>query len=102
MNDKPVIKFNFVSKLYHLQFQRTLKEFLPAFLRGKEIMVDGKVIEEEKYPIGLFDTLSLVNLGKSYRVLINDKGRFDVEEIKATEINQKVYKVLGKTSLKNG
>lgn len=73
-----------------------------AFLRGKEIMVDGKIIEEEKFPVGLFDTISLTTLGKSYRVFVNSNGRFDVQEIKESEINQKVYKVMGKTSLKGG
>ena len=73
-----------------------------SFLKKKEIMVDGKAIEEEKFPVGLFDTIALKNLGKFYRIIINEHGKFDVQEIKENEIDQKSYKVMGKTSLKNG
>ena len=60
MNDKPVIKFNFVSKLYHLQFQRTLKEFLPAFLRGKETKKELWALKNISIKIRGGETLGII------------------------------------------
>ncbi|MBU2523537.1 MAG: hypothetical protein KKE23_04610 [Nanoarchaeota archaeon] len=80
----------------------SIKKETRSFLKKKEIMIDGKVIEEEKFPVGLFDTVALKSLGKFYRIIINEHGKFDVQEIKENEVNQKPYKVMGKTSLKNG
>lgn len=73
-----------------------------AFLKGKELMVDGKVIEEEKFPISLFDTIAIVSLKKFYRMIIIENGKLGLEEIKADEIKSKIYKIIGKTSLRKG
>ncbi len=80
----------------------SIKKETRAFLKGKGLMIDGKVIEEEKFPVSIFDTIALPNLKKFYRVIINDKGKFELMDIKESEINQKVYKVLNKTSLRQG
>jgi len=79
-----------------------IKKETRSFLRKKEIMVDGKVIEEEKFPIGLFDTVGIKSLGKFYRIIINEHGKFDVMEIKENQMGQKAYKVMNKTSIKGG
>lgn len=79
-----------------------IKKETRAFLKNKELMIDGKVIEEEKFPVSLFDTIALPKMKKFYRVLINDKGKFELQDIKESEINQKVYKVLNRTSMKKG
>ena len=73
-----------------------------AFLKNKEIMVDGKVIEEEKFPVSIFDTIAIPSLKKFYRVSINSRGKFELNEIKENEISSKILKVIGKTSLKKG
>jgi len=73
-----------------------------AFLKAKEAMVDGKIIEEEKYPISLFDNVGFPKMKKFYRIIINELGKIGVEEIKESEMGKKAYKVIGKTALKNG
>jgi len=84
-----------------LKLTHTRKE-TRAFLHAKEIMIDGKTVEEEKFPISLFDTISLTKMKQFYRVSINERGKFELKEIKEDELKLKVLKVLGKTSLKEG
>ena len=79
-----------------------IKKETRAFLKNKEMMVDGKVIEEEKFPVSIFDTIAIPSLKKFYRVNINSRGKFELNDIKENEINSKVLKVTGKTSLKKG
>ena len=40
------------------------------------IKVDKKVRRNPKFPLGLMDVLDIPKLGKSYRVLYDEKGRF--------------------------
>jgi len=80
----------------------SIKKETRAFLKNREIMIDGKVIEEEKFPVSLFDTIALPKMKKFYRAIINQHGKFELSEMKENEMGQKVYKVLNKTSLKKG
>lgn len=71
-----------------------------AFLKNKELLVDGKIIEEEKFPASLFDAISLPKMKKFYRLILNERGKFELESIKEDETGQKACKVIGKTSLR--
>lgn len=60
MNDKIAIKFNSVSKLYYLQFQRTLKEFLPAFLRGRGTKKELWALKDVSFEVKKGETLGII------------------------------------------
>ena len=70
-------------------------------LHLKQILLNNKIIKEEKNSALLFDTLAIAPLKKFYRIDLLKKGKFKLEEIKETEANQKVSKLVNKKILKN-
>jgi len=70
-------------------------------LHLKQIMLNNKTVKNEKNSAFLFDTLTIIPLKKFYRIDLLKKGKFKLEEIKETEANQKVSKVVNKKILKN-
>ena len=78
---------------------RTRKE-LKKILLEKKVLVNGVPVREENYALGLFDTLSLKEMKKNFRVTYTEAGKIDVEEISAVESTKKITKVLDKKILK--
>jgi len=70
-------------------------------LHLKQILLNNKIIKEEKNSALLFDTLVIAPLKKFYRIDLLKKGKFKLEEIKETEANQKISKLVNKKILKN-
>lgn len=65
-----------------------------------EALVDGKVRNDVKFPVGLMDVLSIPKINKYYRMLIDRKGYLTLNEIKKEESTFKPCKITGKTVLK--
>ncbi len=65
-----------------------------------EVLVDGVPRKDYKFPIGLFDVVSIPKLDKSYRILFDEKGRYVPKEIE--DANLKLYKIVNKTVVKGG
>ncbi|AGK60152.1 SSU ribosomal protein S4E [Archaeoglobus sulfaticallidus PM70-1] len=65
-----------------------------------DILVDGKVRKDYKFPVGLFDVVSIPKIDKSYRIVFDEKGRYIPREIEDSD--RKLYKITGKTLLKGG
>lgn len=66
----------------------------------KQILVNVRVPRDEKKPVLLFDTVSVVPSGKSYRLDFTEKGKFTLVEIKPSEANKKTAKIVDKKVLK--
>jgi small subunit ribosomal protein S4e len=64
------------------------------------IMINNKILRDEKHPALLFDTLTLVPEKKHYRLNLNQNGKFNLEEIKDSEKNKKISKIINKRTLK--
>ncbi len=73
-----------------------------AILSGRMVEVDGKVRVEEKFPVGLMDTISIPKSGKHYRIRLDDKGRLVPVEIKKDDAAKKLLKVVKKHTVKKG
>ncbi len=82
-----------------LQYADNLREARKIIVAG-EILVDGVVRKDYKFPVGLFDVVSIPKLGKNYRVVFDEKGRYVLREIE--DYDRKVYKIVNKTILKGG
>ncbi|MGC9058690.1 MAG: 30S ribosomal protein S4e [Candidatus Nanoarchaeia archaeon] len=67
-----------------------------------QILINGKPSKELRFPVGLFDTLSIPKLDKHYRVVLNSKGILNLIEIPFSEANLILTKVVKKTTLKKG
>ena len=66
-----------------------------AVIKGGGVIVNGKVIKETKYPIGMNDHLALTAENKLYEAGINGRGQVSFEEVKGGSPTQQ-YKVVGK------
>ncbi|MDP1729244.1 MAG: S4 domain-containing protein [archaeon] len=81
-----------------LKLVKTNKE-LKKLLNEKKVQVNGKVVNELKYPLALFDTLGFPSVKKFYRVSL--KNKFELVPIKEAEANSKIYEVINKRILPN-
>lgn len=71
-------------------------------LHNGDCLVDGKVIRDNKRPVGLMDVISLPKQDNNYRVLINKKNKLTVKKISSKEATIKISKVMGKSTLVGG
>lgn len=83
-----------------LKIVATRRELKTA-LNKKLILVNTKIINDEKYSLLLFDTLTLTSSKKSYRLTLNKIGKFSVEEIKENDSTKKIAKIVNKRLIKN-
>lgn len=68
-------------------------------IRSGEIFVDGKRRKDYAYPAGLFDVISIPKTKMHYRLVSSKKG-LDLLEIDQKEANQKIFKIKGKTVMR--
>lgn len=70
-----------------------------AIINRGELIVDGKVRKDYKYPAGLMDVITIPKLEKFYRIVPYEKG-LKVIEISEMESKEKILKVKNKILLK--
>lgn len=80
-----------------LKIAQNRKEVKKA-LNEKKILINGKNAKDEKQGILLLDVITIVPAKKAYKLILNEKGKFDYEETK--EKNSKISKIIGKKMLK--
>jgi len=71
-------------------------------LNQKLVLVNGIAVKEPNFAVGLFDTFKILKYDKTYRVLLNPRGKLQLVEISERELYTRPAKVLGKTTLKKG
>lgn len=79
----------------------TTKE-VRALLFGKELIVDGNIVNEKSYQVGLFDVLGIPKLDEYHRMLLTDKGHLLLNKIDKKEAGMKPCKILNKTIISGG
>ena len=82
----------------HLGLACTAKE-VDRLLNEKQVLVDGRVRKDSKFPVGLMDVVQLPTLNKSYRVLLNTRGRLVLCDISQEEARFKLCKVVRKSTI---
>ncbi len=68
-------------------------------IHQKSILLNGRAVRHEKEGVLLFDTITLVPSKKSYRLTILENDKLNVEEIKESEANLKIAKIINKKTL---
>ncbi|MEW6295415.1 MAG: 30S ribosomal protein S4e [Candidatus Diapherotrites archaeon] len=71
-------------------------------LNAGKVKVDLIERKELKFPVGLFDVISIEEAKKNYRVVLDGKGRIQLKEINPKEKNFKLCKITSKKALKKG
>ncbi|AKB50151.1 SSU ribosomal protein S4e [Methanosarcina barkeri str. Wiesmoor] len=74
---------------------------------GKRILSEGKVLvdgiprKDLRFPVGLFDVITLPLVNETYRMFQDEKGRLALHKLNATNVN-KLCRINNKTTLKGG
>jgi len=69
---------------------------------SRMIKVDGKVVTDYKFPIGLMDVVTLIKTDQSYRMLIDYKAKLQLVPIDDTEKGWKLARVDDKKTIRKG
>lgn len=84
--------------LHHGETAREAK----SIIKNKTILVDGKRVNEERFSVGIMDTLKIQETGEIYRMLINTKGKLALKSISDEDGSQKVCRINRKSTIKGG
>jgi len=74
---------------------------------GKRILSEGKVLvdgiprKDLRFPVGLFDVITLPLVNEAYRMLQDEKGRLTLHKLNETKVN-KLCRIDNKTTVKGG
>lgn len=71
-------------------------------LAKREVLVDGKVRMDGKYPVGVMDIIALPKLKTFYRVMLNPRGQITLKKVQETESKWKLSRIMNKTIVKKG
>ena len=82
-----------------LKLSRNKLEALKIINQGL-IKVNGKVVKDLKFPIGLNDIISIESLKKNYKILIDRKAHFAFNEVEDNAISSRICKVIHKYKIK--
>ncbi|MBR9698884.1 hypothetical protein GOV09_00300 [Candidatus Woesearchaeota archaeon] len=86
------VSLNFlIIEMLHLAQKR--KEVV-TLLHNKEVRVEGVRRKDPAFPVGLFDVISIKDIKKSFRIILDGKGRFKAIEEKGAQASPK--KIMGK------
>lgn len=80
---------------------KTKKE-VKSILKNKNILVDGRKKNDDKYFVGIMSTISIKDTNEFYRITLNNKGKITVLRIDEKEAAIKPCKITGKSVLKKG
>lgn len=81
-----------------LNIARTNKE-VKILINDKQIKVNGRIVEDVKFPVGLFDVFELVGTSEKYTLLFDTFGKVKLVD---TKDNLNYLKVKAKTILRGG
>lgn len=71
-------------------------------LNKKAIKVDGRIITDPKFPIGVMDIIQIDSINKFYRVLPDSQHNLKAYEMKKTSKITKACQIMEKSTLKGG
>jgi small subunit ribosomal protein S4e len=69
---------------------------------GRQVAVDGRIITDHKFPVGLMDVVTFLKTNESYRMLLDYKGRLQLLPIDDKEKGWKLARIDGKTVVRGG
>jgi small subunit ribosomal protein S4e len=71
-------------------------------LLKKGVLVNGIARKSQKFAVGLFDVIDVPLQKKAFRIVLDNRGRFELQEIAEKEKNIKLCKIVGKKTVKKG
>jgi len=84
-----------------LGYAKTAREVKHILSQGN-LIIDGKVIKDPRYGVGLFDIVSFPKIKEYYRVILDEKGNLTLIKIPEEETTAKLYRINNKHLVKGG
>ena len=84
-----------------IKVAETMRE-VKFILARRKVKVNGVVRTSHKFPVGLFDVISVEGLENDYKIVYDHKGRFTVEKIEPETKIVRPSKVINKITVKGG
>lgn len=69
-------------------------------INSGNVLVDGRVIKDYKFPVGFMDIIEIPKTGEAYRILLDNKGRLQLKAV--DDSTTKLCKIINKTTIKGG
>jgi small subunit ribosomal protein S4e len=85
----------------YLGLAATGREARTAIGHGK-IMVDGRIVKAHKLPVGFMDVVTVPDMKKSWRAIVDDKSRIRFVEVADSEAGWKLCQIRNKATVKGG
>jgi len=71
-------------------------------LNNRAVQVDGRVVTDPRFSVGLMDVLSLADVKVHYRMLVDARGRMALVPLEADDATWKLCRVEDKTTVRAG
>ncbi|AKG38044.1 MAG: 30S ribosomal protein S4e [Infirmifilum sp.] len=84
-----------------LGYVTTMKE-ARRVLGERKISVDGRIVTDYKFPIGLMDLIHIIPEDKYYRVVPDKTNMFKLVEVSKDEAGHKLARIIRKQTVKGG
>ncbi|MAH33383.1 30S ribosomal protein S4e [archaeon] len=69
-------------------------------LETKNVTIDGIRRKDYRFPVGLFDVLSLNEIDEHFRIILTKMGKIDLIKVSKDESSIKICKITGKSVVK--
>ncbi len=69
---------------------------------SRQVSVDGKIVTDYKFPVGLMDVVTIAKTKQSYRMLVDYKAKLKLVQIEDIEKDWKLARVDNKTVVSKG
>ena len=69
---------------------------------SRQILVDGKVVTDYKFPVGLMDVVTVQKTKQSYRMLVDYKAKLKLIQVEEHEKDWKLARIDNKTVVSKG
>jgi small subunit ribosomal protein S4e len=69
---------------------------------SRGIAVDGRIVTDYKFPVGLMDVVTVIKTKENYRMLVDYKAKLKLVAIEDSEKGWKLARIDDKTSVKKG
>jgi len=69
---------------------------------SRQISVDGKIVTDYKYPVGLMDIVTVLKTKQNYRMLVDYKAKLKLVQVENEEKDWKLARIDNKTTISKG
>lgn len=78
-----------------LEYAKTMKE-VKHIINNKEVLVNNTRRKDQRFPVGMFDTISIPEINEYHRMTMDHNGRLMLIKVSKDETKHRILRVTGK------